>query len=68
MATQRRSARAPKRKRSSVAKIPASRIPPHPARDDPAHDEWRIDEASDESFPASDPSAPAQPHRSKPKK
>jgi len=40
-------------------------LPPHPSPQDPAHDEWHIDEAADESFPASDPSAPAQPHRPK---
>jgi hypothetical protein len=52
-----------KKKRAAPApKLAASRIPPHPRRDDPAHDEWHIDEADDESFPASDPSAIAQPH------
>lgn len=38
------------------------KTPPPPA--DPAspqHEEWRIDEAEDESFPASDPSAETQP-------
>jgi hypothetical protein len=69
MAKQRRSMQPPDPKRSSpTPKIPASRLPPHPARDDPAHEEWRVDEASDESFPASDPSAPAQHHRSQSKK
>jgi hypothetical protein len=61
-----RRARSAKPKRPSPApKVAASRIPPHPKPDDPAHEEWRIDEAEDESFRASDPSAPAQPHRTK---
>ena len=34
----------------------------HPRPDDPKHAEWLIDEAADESFPASDPSSVAQPH------
>jgi len=29
---------------------------------DPQHAEWLIDEASEESFPASDASSPAMPH------
>jgi DnaK suppressor protein len=37
-------------------------MPNHPRRDDPKHEEWLIDEAAEESFPASDPSALAQPH------
>jgi len=41
-------------------------VPPHPDPKDPDHGEWRIDEASDESFPASDPSQPAMPHRKPP--
>jgi hypothetical protein len=44
---------------------PGSRLPPHPRPDDPQHGEWVIDEADEESFPASDPSAPAMPHRKK---
>jgi len=42
-------------------------VPPHPAPRDPAHEEWRIDEAEDESFPASDPSSATQPHPAKKK-
>jgi hypothetical protein len=38
-------------------------VPPHPQPGDPKHGEWLIDEASDESFPASDPSSVSQPHR-----
>jgi hypothetical protein len=48
--------------RSPVAKPDASRLPPHPQPHDPKHGEWLIDEASDESFPASDPSSITQPH------
>lgn len=39
-----------------------SPLPSHPQPGDPKHGEWLIDEASDESFPASDPSSVAQPH------
>ena len=47
-------------------KLPATRKPmPPPGA--PGHEESMIDEAVEESFPASDPPAPAQPHR-KPKK
>jgi hypothetical protein len=50
--------------RSSKPLPVESHVPAHPDPRDPAHDEWRVDEASDESFPASDPSATAMPHRS----
>lgn len=40
--------------------------PAHPQPSDPKHGEWLIDEASEESFPASDPSSVAQPHRKSP--
>jgi len=40
----------------------ASHVPDPPNPKDPAHGEWRIDEGSDESFPASDPSEAAMPH------
>jgi len=36
--------------------------PPDNAKPGGDHQEWRIDEAEDESFPASDPSSEAQPH------
>jgi hypothetical protein len=38
----------------------------HPDPSDPQHKEWLIDEASAESFPASDPSSVSMPHPSKP--
>ena len=69
MAKRKRSAkRARQRVRPAAPKTAASKLAPHPAPQDPAHDEWRIDEADDESFPASDPSAAAQPHRPKKKR
>ncbi len=39
----------------------ASHVPDHASPKDPEHAEWLIDEGSDESFPASDPSAAAMP-------
>jgi LDH2 family malate/lactate/ureidoglycolate dehydrogenase len=45
-----------------------SHLPPHPDPEDPGHREWVIDEADEESFPASDPSAPAMPHRKGPRR
>jgi LDH2 family malate/lactate/ureidoglycolate dehydrogenase len=51
---------------ASPAGGPGSRLPPHPDPTDPRHREWVIDEADEESFPASDPSAPAMPHRKGP--
>jgi hypothetical protein len=42
-----------------------SHVPSHPDPADPLHGEWLIDEGSDESFPASDPSAAAMPHGSR---
>lgn len=44
-------------------KVSATRVAPHPKPSDPKHAEWLVDEAVDESFPASDPPAIAQPHR-----
>jgi hypothetical protein len=41
-------------------KVEDSQVPPPPKTGD--HQEWRIDEAEDESFPASDPNAETQPH------
>src|SRR4051812_1005056 len=54
-----------KRKKSKrhVPQVSDSKLTPHPEPADPKHEEWLIDEAADESFPASDPSAVAQPHR-----
>ena len=43
------------KKPSAVPKSSGTKLPPHPSPADPAHAEWLIDEASDESFPASDP-------------
>jgi hypothetical protein len=54
-----------RKRRQPPPKLAASKLPPHPSPRDPAHEEWKIDEADDESFPASDPSASAQPHRRK---
>ncbi|HWA13446.1 MAG TPA: hypothetical protein VHA15_10170 [Burkholderiales bacterium] len=34
----------------------------------PGHDEWLIDEAVEETFPASDPIAPSQPANSRARK
>jgi len=42
-------------------KVGESQVPP--SKGDPQ--EWRIDEAEDESFPASDPNAETQPHPTK---
>ncbi len=50
-------------KHSPAPKVGSSRLPSHPQPGDPKHGEWLIDEASDESFPASDPSSIAQPSR-----
>jgi hypothetical protein len=52
-----------KKKRPPAPKVGGSRVPAHPEPNDPQHGEWLIDEASDESFPASDPSSLTQPHR-----
>ena len=41
-------------------KLPPTRKPMPPVGT-PEHEEWLIDEASEESFPASDSPAPAQP-------
>jgi hypothetical protein len=40
--------------------IPDKKIPPAGT---PGHEDAMLDEADEESFPASDPSAPTQPHR-----
>jgi hypothetical protein len=52
----------PDKKREPPApKISDTRVAPHPSPADPKHGEWLIDEAEDESFPASDPSSATQP-------
>ena len=38
----------------------ATKVPPEPTRD-AKHDEWVVDEAIDESFPASDPPSTSSP-------
>lgn len=40
--------------------LPRSRKP-EPPPGTPEHEEWLLDEAGEESFPASDPSAPSNP-------
>jgi hypothetical protein len=52
-----------KRKNENPPQIVDSKLPPHPQPSDPDHEEWVIDEAEDESFPASDPSSVTQPHK-----
>ena len=54
-----------KKPKPPAPKISGTRLPPHPSAGDPKHEEWKIDEADDESFPASDPSSMTQPHRKK---
>jgi hypothetical protein len=61
-------AKAKNRRRRPTPKASGSHVPPHPQPNDPQHGEWVIDEASDESFPASDPSSATQPHPPSPKK
>jgi hypothetical protein len=56
------------KKAPAAPKLAASELPPHPQPRDPEHAEWTIDEAEDESFPASDPSSISQPHRRPAKK
>jgi hypothetical protein len=52
---------ASKKNEPPAPKISGTRVPPHPSPADPKHEDWRVDEADDESFPASDPSAVTQP-------
>jgi hypothetical protein len=51
-----------------MAKDPHPTLPrtrkPEPPVGTPEHEEWLLDEASEESFPASDSPTPAQPHES----
>jgi len=57
------------KKAPSAPKVDSSQVPPHPQPRDREHAEWVIDEAEDESFPASDPSSITQPRpRSRKKK
>jgi hypothetical protein len=51
-----------KKSKPPAPKVGVSQVPPHPRPQDPQHGEWLIDEGSDESFPASDPSSITQPH------
>lgn len=41
--------------------LPPPRKKPMPPTGTPEHEEWLVDEAGEESFPASDSSTPAQP-------
>ena len=50
-----------KKPKPPAPKISGTRLPPHTSAEDPKHEEWKIDEAEDESFPASDPSSMTQP-------
>ena len=43
--------------------LPRKPRKPEPPVGTPAHDDWMIDEASYEGFPASDPPAPHQPKK-----
>lgn len=53
--------------KNPAPKVDGTKLPPHPSRQDPGHEEWKVDEAIDESFPASDPSAETQPQPTKKK-
>ena len=58
--------------RESMQQYPRPTLPktrkPEPPQGTPEHEEWMLDEAGEESFPASDPSAPAQPSSTEEKK
>ena len=56
---------ATKKPKPPAPKIGSTRLTPHPNPADPKHEEWKVDEADDESFPASDPSSETQPHPKK---
>jgi hypothetical protein len=43
--------------------LPRPKKRPEPPAGTPEHQEWLLDEAVEESFPASDPPAPAQPDK-----
>ena len=51
----------PRSPQPPAPKVSATKIPPVTKASNPKHDEWVIDEAIDESFPASDPPAIASP-------
>ena len=56
---------ADKKRKPPAPKISDTRLATHPSPVDPQHEDWRVDEADDESFPASDPSSATQPHSKK---
>jgi len=58
--------KSPRDRMPDPARVDASQVPPPKAgrTDEDAHEERLIDEAVDESFPASDPPAPAHPNSS----
>jgi hypothetical protein len=51
--------------RESMSQYPRPTLPrtrkPEPPAGTPEHEEWLLDQAAEESFPASDASAPSQP-------
>ncbi len=47
--------------RGGATEMSDSKLEPHPNPKDPKHEEWVVDEADEESFPASDPSTATQP-------
>jgi hypothetical protein len=54
-----------------MARDPHPELPPAPPKPvppvgKPGHEDAMLDEAGDESFPASDPAAPVQPHKRSP--
>jgi hypothetical protein len=61
-------AKAKNKRRPAAPKVSDSRLAAHPRPSDPQHGEWLIDEGSDESYPASDPSSVAQPRPTSRKK
>jgi len=58
--------------RESMQQYPRPTLPktrkPEPPKGTPEHEEWMLDQAEEESFPASDPSSPAQPGSTEEKK
>ncbi|HZZ92407.1 MAG TPA: MFS transporter [Usitatibacter sp.] len=52
----------PQPKHPQPPPIESTRLPDHSNPQDPEHLDWLIDEGSDESFPASDPSEATMPH------